>query len=246
MSQELINIQFLIKELDRFTPCVFLREARRQQENFQQMTKLVVKIVLTARSHFVYERQQKVIEALLFAAEKHRGIYRKDEYTPYLLHVLEVVCILIDLGVFDYKVIVAAIIHDVVEDTDATKKEVSRRFGNTIARIVELLTKHPNFIRKWGYWIFIRNERDKNIKWRVIAIKFADRIHNLMTLSSMPEQKKAAKIRETLEEFPALYKVFIKTLHQLKNDGVVTKEHYMLLPFHLNNRLIYEIGRYTS
>lgn len=245
MSQQLISIQFLVKELDAFTPCIFLRDDWRQQKNFQRMTMLVTKLVLATRHHFVYMQQKKIVEALYFAAEKHRGIYRKDEYTPYLLHVLEVVDILLDLGVFDYKVLVAAIIHDVVEDTDATKKEVAERFGNAIAKIVELLTKHPNFIRQLGYWIFIKNVRDKNIRWRVIVIKFADRIHNLMTLKSMPKQKQLAKIKETIDEFPALYKVLIKTLHQLKKEGVITKEHYMLLPFHLNNRLIYEMGQHT-
>ncbi len=244
MSHQLINIQVLIKDLDAYTPCMFLRDNRPQEENFERMSQLVMKIALTTRHHFVFMQQKKIREALLFAAEKHRGIYRKDEYTPYLLHVLEVVCILIDLKIFDYKIIVSAIIHDVVEDTDATKKEVAERFGNTIARIVELLTKHPNFIRRWGYWMFIKNERDKNIRWRVIAIKFADRIHNLMTLKKIPEHKQVAKIKETLEEFPALYKVLVKTLHQLRNEGVITKEYYMLIPFHLNNRLIYEMGQH--
>jgi (p)ppGpp synthase/HD superfamily hydrolase len=220
---------------------MFLRGNIPQEQNYARMKQLVIKVVTTARKHFLYVQQLKVIEALQFAAEKHRGIYRKDEFTPYLLHVLEVVCILIDLNVLDFKVIVSAIIHDVVEDTDATKKDVHQRFGTSIAKIVELLTKHPNFIRRWGYWILIKNEPDKNIRWRVIVIKFADRIHNMMTLSSMPKHKRASKIKETLEEFPSLYKVLIKTFRHLRKVGVIKKQDYMDLPFRLNSKLIHEM-----
>ncbi len=245
MSMPLINVLALIKELDEYTPCIFIRGDRPQQINFERTSKLIYKIIKTSQAHFVHPQQEKVVEALRFAAFKHRGIYRKDEFTPYLLHVLETVCILIDQKVFDYKVIISAIIHDVVEDTDATKKEVQERFGSTIARIVELLTKHPNFIRRLGYWFLIRNEPDKNIRWRVIVIKFADRTHNMMTLGSIQKRKRLEKLKETREEFPLLYKVLIKTLRQLRKEEVLEKDRYMQLPFHLNNRLFYEMERFT-
>ncbi len=205
---------------------------------------MITKVIKVGYQHFVFEQIQKLIEALRFAAEKHKGVRRKDGVTPYLLHVLEVVCIMIDQKVFDFKAIVAAIIHDVVEDTDAKIKEVRHRFGFAIARIVELLTKHPNFILKAGYWFRIKFERDPNIRWRVIVIKFADRIHNLMTLDSVPEDKRKNKVKETLNEFPDLYRTLIKTFLRLRKNEVLTKDAYLQLPFHLNNQLIYQLSRY--
>ncbi len=245
MSQKLFDIQVFVRELDAYTPSVFIRGDKRQQVNFERILLLIKKILDTSRQHFVYAQQEKIVEALHFAAEKHRGIYRNDKFTPYFLHVIEVVCILIDQRVYDYKVIVSAIIHDVVEDTDATKKDVHDRFGPAIARIVELLTKHPNFIRRWGYWLLIKNEPDKNIRWRVIVIKFADRTHNIMTLGSMPVQKRVAKIKETVEEFPALYKVLVKTFRNLRKIGVITKHDYMDLPFRLNNQLVHAMQSHS-
>ena len=138
--------------------------------------------------------QEKILEALRFAATQHKGIYRNDGFTPYLLHVLEVVYILIGKKIFDYNCIIAAIIHDVVEDTGAKIKEIRKRFGSVIARIVDLLSKHKNsFIRK-AYWWRMRNEWNENIRWRVIVIKFADRIHNLMTLDKMPNESQKKKV----------------------------------------------------
>ena len=244
MSKMLIQIPVLVKELDMYTPCVFIKGNKLQQKNFEKLSNLIKKVIQTSQVHFMHPQQEKVIEALYFAAYKHRGIYRKDGYTPYLLHVIETVNILIDQSILDYKVMIAAIIHDVVEDTDATKKEVCGKFGPKITRIVELLTKHPNFKKRLKYWFLIRNERDKNIRWRVIVIKFADRIHNVTTLDSIKKEARAQKIKETLEEFPLLYKVLTKTLRQLHNEGIIEKDDYLQLPFHLSNRLFHELGRF--
>ncbi len=234
----------LAKELDVYTPCILDEGSSPQQVNFQRLVYLITKILEIATRHFSREQQEKVLEALRFAATQHKGIYRKDEFTPYLLHVLEVVYILIGKKNFDYNCIIAAIIHDVVEDTGAKIKEIRKRFGAMIARIVDLLSKHKNsFIRK-TYWWRIRNEWNENIRWRVIVIKFADRIHNLMTLDVMPEASKQKKIHETLEEFPLLYEVLIKTLRKLRRKNVIQKEYYILLPFQLNNRLAFELSRY--
>ncbi len=227
----------LTEELDHYTPC-------RQDKDFYRMKILVGKIMRNTHNRHSRYQQQQMLEALRFAAKRHKGVYRKNGLTPYILHVLEVACILIDLHVHDFKVLVAAIIHDVVEDTKATLEEVRQKFGTSISRIVDLMTKRENFIRRKFYWRRMRSEKNLHIQWRVIIIKFADRIHNVMTLDSMPEENQKAKIQETINEFPLLYKVLIKTLHKLRHKGIIKKDRYMQLPFHLNNRLVYEMGRY--
>lgn len=234
----------LTEELDRYTPCIFEKDNLVQEENYRRLHYLVENILITCCEYFTTEQQLKALEALRFAAEKHQGVRRKDEVTPYLLHLLETVYVLLLLKVFDYKCIISAIIHDVVEDTETKIKEIKYRFGSTIGDIVNLLTKHPNFIRKHAYWFFMRNAVNEHVRWRVIVVKFADRIHNLMTLDKVSPERQAAKIEETLREFPALNQVLIKTLKKLTSKGTLKKEYYLHLPFHLNNRLAYELGRY--
>lgn len=234
----------LTEELDACTPCIFETNNLVHKENYRRLHYLVRNILVVCGEHFTAEQQMKALEALRFAAEKHQGVRRKDGITPYLLHVLETVYILLRLEVFDYKCIISAIIHDVVEDTETKIKEIKHRFGATIGDIVDLLTKHPNFIRKHAYWVLMRNAWNENVRWRVIIVKFADRIHNLMTLDKVSPESRAAKIEETLEEFPLLYKVLIKTFRKLIAKGILKKENYFQLAFKLNNRLVYELGRY--
>jgi (p)ppGpp synthase/HD superfamily hydrolase len=234
----------LTKELDTYTPCILDEGNNPQQVNFHRLVYLIWSILKTSTEHFNKEQQEKILEALRFAATQHKGIYREDTFTPYLLHVLEVVSILIGENVFDYSCLVAAIIHDVVEDTGAKIKEIKKRFGSVIARIVDLLSKHKNTLVRKAYWWRMRNEWNENIRWRAIVIKFADRIHNLMTLDVMPEESKKRKIEETILEFPFMYEVLVKTLRKLRRKGVIQKEYYVLLPFQLNNRLAHELSHY--
>lgn len=234
----------LAKELDAYTPCIIDEGDSKQIVNYRRLIFLVHKILDTSARYFNKEQQAKILEALRYASVQHKGVYRKDGFTPYLLHVLEVLNVLIDEKVLDYSSTVAAIIHDVVEDTGAKLREIRKRFGTVIEHIVDLLSKHKNSLIRKAYWWRIRNEWNENIRWRVIVIKFADRIHNLMTLDKMPEESKKRKLLETHEEFPALYKVLVKTLRKLLRKGVIQKEHYILLPFKLNSRLAFELSRY--
>jgi (p)ppGpp synthase/HD superfamily hydrolase len=241
-------IHALFEELDYHTPCITKEGnlARKQEENHDRLLLLVRKILSTSFVRFNKSQHLAVVDALRFAAMHHKGVRRHDKVTPYFLHVIEVTCILIDLGVYDFNIFVSAIIHDVVEDTEVKIKEVKTQFGVSISRIVDLLTKHPNFIRKKFYWVRIRNETNLHILWRVIVIKFADRIHNLMTLDSVPLEKRKRKISETKKEFPELYKVLVKALHKLRSKEILTKDKHMQLPFRLNNRLVYEMGRFET
>lgn len=241
-----INVHALVEQMDSFTPChLSSTPTRKEEENKARLFFLVGKIVNISYKKFNIEQTLKIAEAMVFASERHEHVRRADKLTPYLLHMLEVLYILILLKVFDYKIFVATIIHDVVEDTETKLKEIRKCFGYAISRIVDLLTKHPNFILRKGYWWSMRHEGDLTIRWRVIVIKFADRIHNIMTLESIEdEHKRKAKIKETLEKFPELYTVLVKTIRKLSLTGEA-KEVLANLPFHLNNRLYYELSRYT-
>lgn len=237
----------LTEELNVYTSC-FLGENTPhpdlQEKNFLRMLFLIKLILKTTSEKFSKKQEEKIVAALYFSARHHAGVRRKDDITPYFMHLLEVVYILLEMRVYDFKIIVAAILHDVVEDTDVTLREIGILFGAAIKNIVDLMTKHPNFVRKWRYWSLMKEEPDLNCRWRVIVLKFADRIHNIMTLDVMPEEKRNEKLKETIQEFPGLYKVLASTFRKLYQRGTLRNKKNLFLPFRLNNRLIYEMGRY--
>lgn len=232
----------LVKELDTRTPCIIHVGSAKEEENLRSTNYIVEIILKVADSHFSQKQKNKIIEALYYAAEHHKGKYRDDGFTPYLLHVLEVVYLLIKQGVLDYKAIVAAIIHDLVEDTPVTRNDVRSKFGYAISQIVHFLTKDKDQEKRKLYWSVMRSIKDRNILWRVIVIKFADRIHNMSTLHAIQEaDRRKRKLEETAREFPKLYSILVNTLRELHRDGVFKAEKYLHLPFHLNNRLHYEM-----
>ncbi len=235
----------LTEELDIYTPCITNQGNKQEAKLFERML-FLVKVTLTITSrHFTKPQQEKVISALRFSAKHHAGIRRKDGVTPYFMHPLEIVYLLHQMEVYDFKIMVAAILHDVVEDTKVTLKEIARNFGSAIRNIVDLITKHPDSIRKWRYWSLMKEEPDLNCRWRVIVLKFLDRIHNMMTLWALQEEDQKRKLQETVQEFPSLYKVLVRTFIKLHKKGTLKKRNPNL-PFRLNNRLYYEMGRYES
>lgn len=237
--------QALVLELDAYTPCILGTRTMVQENNLMRMFHLVSVILETCSRHFTQAQQAKVVDALRFSARCHAGVYRKDGTTPYFMHLLEVVKIIFEMKIFDFKITIAAILHDIVEDTDIELREIRKRFGSAIKNIVDLMTKHPNFGRKYRYWSLMREEPDLNCCWRVIVLKFADRIHNMMTLRALQEDKRKKKLEETRTEFPLLYRVLASTIMKLHKKGTLKKREYLSLPFRLNNRLIYEMERYT-
>ena len=84
---------------------------------------------------------KEIIDVILYAATSHSGQFRKDGVTPYINHPLEVMHLLAHTGnISDHEILMAAVLHDVLEDTDATADELIERFGHRIATIVLELT----------------------------------------------------------------------------------------------------------
>jgi guanosine-3',5'-bis(diphosphate) 3'-pyrophosphohydrolase len=133
------------------------------------------------------------------AEEAHRGQRRKSG-DPYITHPLAVATILAELGM-DTITLVAALLHDTIEDTDYALKDLNEDFGEEVARLVDGVTKldkvqlgsaaEAETIRK----MVIAMARDP----RVLVIKLADRLHNMRTMRFLPPEKQAKKARETLE-----------------------------------------------
>lgn len=144
---------------------------------------------------------EKVHTAYVYAAQKHRGQLRKSG-EPYLSHPLNVAYILAQMNM-DVDTVIGGLLHDTVEDTDATFEEISNLFGEEVAFIVDGVTKIGKIEFKSQQEKQAENFRKMLVSMskdvRVILIKLADRLHNMRTLDFLNEEKKRRIAQETMD-----------------------------------------------
>ena len=147
------------------------------------------------------EEIELVKKAHKIAEKAHSGQFRKSG-EPYISHPLSVALILAELKL-DYFCIVAAILHDCIEDTSVTKDDVRNQFGEQVAHIVEGVSKLTNLEFTSSTQKQAQNFQKLILAMskdmRVMIIKLADRLHNMRTIDSMSEEKKIQKAKETSE-----------------------------------------------
>ena len=165
------------------------------------------------------ELNREILEdAIAFIAEAHSGQYRKSGM-PYTEHPYEVAKILSDLKQ-DQATVLAGLLHDVVEDTPHTLAEISERFGDDTAFMVDAVTKitaaqqESKTARKAETYKKLISAMAKDP--RVIMIKIADRIHNMRTMQYMKPEKRKAIAQETLDIYVPLTHRF--GLYKLKTE----------------------------
>jgi len=152
-------------------------------------------------SYLDKEGIELVYKAYLFGAEAHEGQTRMSG-EPYIYHPIAVARILADMRM-DSQTLVAAMLHDVIEDTEIAKEQVAEEFGQEVADIVDGLTKLDNI--KFTSKDEAKAESFRKLvlamvkDLRVILIKLADRLHNMRTLGAMSKEKKVRIARETLD-----------------------------------------------
>ncbi len=149
---------------------------------------------------------EEVYKAFKFAEKLHDGQYRISE-EPYIIHPFEVAKILADLRV-DRNTIIAALLHDVLEDTDSQPEEINKVFGNDVLNLVTGVTKLGKYQFKSKEERQAENFRRMFIAMandvRVIFLKLADRLHNMRTLNYMAQNKQQRIAQETLDIFAPL------------------------------------------
>lgn len=142
-----------------------------------------------------------IYRAYLFSAEAHEGQSRRSG-EPYIFHPLEVARILA-LMHLDSKSIIAAILHDVIEDTSHSKEQIAELFGKDVAELVDGVSKIDRIEFRTDEEQQAENFRKMLLAMsqdiRVILIKLADRLHNLRTLAALHPERRRAIARETLD-----------------------------------------------
>jgi len=154
----------------------------------------------------------RVAEAVSFAIEAH-GDQLRASGEPYIVHPIEVAISLLDLGL-DEESIIAAVLHDVIEDTAYTHDDLRETFGETVATLVEGVSKLKRVKRKSKVdRADLDEEQAENLRkmvlamvddLRVVIIKLADRLHNMRTLSYLEPERQARIARETMDVFAPL------------------------------------------
>ena len=184
------------------------------EEGLAKLTEIIGK-------SYTEEEIANVKKAYELAAKFHEGQKRLSG-EPYIMHPLSVALILARLGMDDASII-AAMLHDTVEDTELTNDEIKKEFGDTVAELVDGVTKigkvplqtkeeqQAENIRK----MLIAMSRDI----RVIIIKLADRLHNMRTLMYKPEQRRRDIALETIEIYaPIAHRLGIRPIKEELED----------------------------
>ena len=207
------------------------------EKDYQVIEKDFSVLMESARKRCANEEELEVVRrAFEFANAAHRNVRRRSG-EPYMLHPIAVAQIVVDDIGLGYKSISAALLHDVVEDTDYTVEDIQEQFGKKIASLVDGLTKIKNVLdteqKTHGTDISQQSLQAENFKRilltmnddvRVVLIKLADRLHNCRTIEHMPEHKRDKILSETMF-------IFIPLAHRLGLYGIKSELENIWLRF---------------
>lgn len=189
------------------------------------------------------EQINEVRAAYEFGARMHEGQHRSSG-EPYIYHPLAAARILADLRL-DHTTIIAAILHDVIEDTQITKEQLSKQFGKDVADLVDGVSKIGKIEGMTRAEMQAESFRKLLLAMtqdlRVILVKLADRLHNMRTLDHMQADKRRRTARETLEIYaPIAHRLGIHTIRTELEDLAFMRlypKRYMVLAREVKSRL---------
>ncbi len=171
-----------------------------------------------------YYDSEKIEKAYNIARDAHKN-QRRRSGEPYIMHPVAVAKILFEIGM-DNECIIAALLHDTVEDTSYTIDDIKREFGDEVALLVDGVTKLTQVSLASREEVQAENVRKMFIAMnqdvRVVIIKLADRLHNMRTLEHMPPHKQREKSLETLEIYaPIAHRLGIRAFKEELEDLAV-------------------------
>lgn len=159
------------------------------------------------KKNFSEAEFQELKAAYDFSAAAHEG-QKRQTGEPYFIHPCAVVNVLVDLGFDDVSTLVAAFLHDVLEDTQVTADELEQKFGKEVLELVEGVTKLDKI-----KFVSAEDEQAENLRkmffamakdYRVIIIKLADRLHNMRTLDALKTEKQIKIATQSLKIYAPL------------------------------------------
>lgn len=157
--------------------------------------------------HYLPEDKIEIIKrAFLMAKDGHTGQFRSSG-EPYITHPVAVACIIAEMEL-DHEAVMAALLHDVIEDTPYTEEQIAAEFGTNVAEIVQGVSKLDKLKFRTRQEAQVENFRKMILAMtkdiRVVLIKLADRTHNMRTLGSLRPDKRRRIAKETLEIYTPL------------------------------------------
>jgi GTP pyrophosphokinase/guanosine-3',5'-bis(diphosphate) 3'-pyrophosphohydrolase len=168
--------------------------------------KLLVKLCSTGRGYLDEEKVNHIVRAYRFGADAHSGQFRKSG-EAYICHPLSVAITLAEMRM-DSDCVIAAILHDVIEDTDISKEALAEEFSSEVAELVDGVTKLTQLDNRTRAEAQAENVRKMLLAMskdlRVIIVKLADRLHNMQTIGAMPLEKRRRIAKETQEIYVPL------------------------------------------
>lgn len=178
-------------------------------------------LTILLRAYLSQEEIEQVWDAYRYSDAAHKGQTRKSG-EPYITHPVAVACILANLHL-DVPTLLAALLHDVVEDTGVAISELSERFGSQVAGLVEGLTKLDKIELQTAVQAQAENVRKMLLAMsedvRVILVKLADRLHNMQTLGVMKPAKQKRISHETLDIYaPIANRLGLNVIYQELED----------------------------
>lgn len=136
-------------------------------------------------------------DAIEFATQMHQGQIRKGDKKPYVVHPKAVYSILKSFNIKDKILLVAAWLHDTIEDTKATYNIIKRKFNKDVANLVQGLSSDKKGIEKEGKEVYLLNKM-LQMSNNELTLKLADRLHNVSDIMTMPEKTSDKTYRQTL------------------------------------------------
>lgn len=173
----------------------------------------------TLTENYLPADQVDRIEQAFHVAFDAHSEQKRQSGEPYITHPVAVSCMLAEMRL-DHETLMAALLHDVIEDTPVTKEDLAEQFGPTVAELVEGVSKLDKLQFDSKEEAQIENYRKMIMAMvqdiRVILIKLADRTHNMRTIGSLRPDKRRRIARETLEIYaPLAHRLGI---HNIKNE----------------------------
>ena len=191
-------------------------------------------------SDYPEEDRERIISSARWSWEQH-GVQKRASGEPYFIHPLQVADILVDMKI-DADSVIAALLHDIIEDTSITRQDLRKKYGRQVESLVDGVTKisilraksksvqEAESIRKMLFAMV------KDI--RVILIKLADKLHNMRTLQYLPEEKRKTIAKECLD-------IYAPLAGRLGISWMKTELEDLSLK-HLSNETYYQIKEFVT